>query len=575
LRKQMQRFEGIAASAGIAIGTVLVYRPATIAPGTHRVVNTDAEIARFHGALLRAREQLGQVRETARATMGQGGDTIFEAQQLMLENPALLEAVETRIRSGENAEAALAQEVDRFAAMLANLQDAYLRERAADVRDVGQRVLRNLAGVHETSLADLSSPSIIIALDLTPCETVQMNRTMALGFATVRGGTTSHTAILAKSLGLPAVVGLDESVLKAVQDSTAVIVDGNAGVLVVDPDQVTLNEYCLRQAHWQASREAAHSTALSPAVTRDGHRVEVVANLGDAGSAETALAFGAEGVGLLRTEFLFLNRDTMPDEDEQYATYRSIASAMGPSPLVIRTLDVGGDKSPPCLDLGEETNPFLGFRAIRVSLAHPELFKAQLRAILRAAVNCNVKIMFPMVATIEEVRSARKLLEEARQELKARGATFPAETEVGIMVEVPSAALSVPILAQEVDFFSLGTNDLIQYTLAVDRTNERVGSLYDPLHPAILHLIKKVINDVHCASKWVSMCGEMAGDKDAIPLLLGMGLDEFSVNPASIPEAKALIHSLDLRAMQVFAARALELSTAAEIRALVRREDSL
>ncbi len=562
----MQRLEGVPASDGIAIGRAFVYRPTAVTTERHPVADTATELVRWRAALDRAKAELTWVHDQSAKTVGEKMAAIFEAQRMFLEDPALVDAAEEQIRAGVNAEAALEAGIDKFASLLAGLDDVYLRERAADVRDVGQRVLRALAGAPENPLATLAAPVVIIAADLTPSETAQLNRTMTLGFATARGATTAHTAILARSLGVPAVVGLGDAVLAAVKTDSAVILDGRTGVLVVDPDKATLEGYRLEQARLRATHASARSAAQSPAVTQDGHRVEVVANIGDQISAQSALDNGAEGVGLLRTEFLFLDRTTMPDEEEQYAAYRAIATVIGSRPLVIRTLDVGGDKPPPYLNLEKEANPFLGLRAIRISLAHVELFKTQVRAILRAAAGYNVKIMFPMIATIEEVRAARQLVDEARGELEKRGALFADQIPVGIMVEVPAAAVCAPLLAPEVDFFSLGTNDLIQYTLAVDR----VRYLYEPLHPAVLHLVKNVVDSAHRSGKRVGMCGEMAGDLDAVPLLLGMGLDEFSVNPAGIPQVKALIRSLDFRAMQDLVARVMELASANEIRALVR-----
>ena len=566
----MQRLAGVPASEGIAVGVAFVYHPATIVAQRRAVADMEADWACFLDAVATGREQLGDLHRRTVAAAGEEAAGIFQAQQLMLEDPELLSAVEERVQGGLNAETAWALEIERFAAQLDSLQVPYLRERAADLRDVGQRVLRILAGAEEKTLSDPQSPSIVVAPDLTPSETAQMNREMVLGLATARGGATSHTAILARNLGLPAVVGLGKDLLGTIRSGASLIIDGYEGLVIVDPDQDTLDEYLERQARTQTGRETARLAARAPAVTRDGYRVKVLANIGDVASADEALAYGAEGVGLLRTEFLFLESDMMPDEEEQYTAYRAIAVAMGERPLVIRTLDVGGDKPPSFLSLGEEENPALGFRAIRVSLAHPEMLQTQLRAILRAGAGCNVKVIFPMIATVEEVRTSLQMLKEARADLRRRGVTFMEEIEAGAMIETPAAAVCAPLLARKVDFFSLGTNDLIQYTLAADRTNERVGYLYDPLHPAILRLVANVISAAHDAGKWVGMCGEMAAEPDAVPLLLGMGLDEFSVNPAQIPQVKALLRALDRDATQDLVARALDLSTATEIRELVR-----
>jgi phosphoenolpyruvate-protein phosphotransferase len=395
-----------------------------------------------------------------------------------------------------------------------------------------------------------------------------MNRQVVLGLCTGDGGLTSHTAIIARAIGLPAVVGLGQA-WEDVCDREPLIVDGGAGVVLASPDEATKREYGRRLQAWRKAGDTARAASHGPAVTRDGRRVEVVANVGSVTTAQAALDNGAEGVGLLRTEFLFLDRISPPDEEEQYAAYRGIADVMDQLPVVVRTLDVGGDKPPAFLDLPTELNPFLGWRGVRISLARPDLFKVQLRAILRAGAGRNLKIMFPMVTTVDEAREARRLVEVCRQELVSEGAAVADRTEVGIMVEVPSAAIMADLLAAEVDFFSLGTNDLTQYTLAVDRCNARVAPLYDWLHPAVLRLVKMVIDGGHRAGKWVAMCGEMAGDRKAIPLLLGLGLDEFSANPAAIPAAKELIRRLDVSAMTVLAQRALNVASAAEVHTLV------
>jgi phosphotransferase system enzyme I (PtsI) len=411
---------------------------------------------------------------------------------------------------------------------------------------------------------------VIVAGDLTPSDTAQLDKQRALGFCTAGGGLTSHTTILARSLGLPAVVGLGEEVL-SISTGTLLIIDGDEGVVIADPDEASLAAYRARQARWRAQQRAARRAAQEPAVTRDGHRVEVVANVADLPSAQAALEHGAEGIGLLRTEFLYLNRTTMPGEEEQYEAYRAILDVMGERPVIIRTLDIGGDKPAPYLDIGEELNPFLGWRAIRLSLSHPEMFKTQLRAILRAGHGHDVKIMFPMITVLAEFQQAKALLREVQDELTAEGVPHAEGPEVGIMVETPAAAIAADVLAQEVDFFSIGTNDLIQYTMACDRTNERVASLYQPLHPALLRLIKGVIDAAHSAGKWVGLCGEMAGEREAVPILLGLGLDEFSVTSAAIPAVKSIIRSLSLAEAQAVAREVLDLATAEEVQAHLAR----
>jgi len=407
-------------------------------------------------------------------------------------------------------------------------------------------------------------PVILIARDLTPGETVGLDVERVVGFCTAAGGATSHTAILARALGLPAVVGLGDTILR-VADETPLIIDGTAGQVLVAPDESTQARYAERRASQISVAEEARQAAQQPARTKDGQRVEVVANAGNVALAHRVLEYGAEGIGLLRTEFLFLGRDSLPDEEAQYQAYRAVADVLGPRPLIIRTLDIGGDKQVPYLDLGEEMNPYLGWRAIRISLDRPELFKTQLRAILRAGHDRNVKVMFPLIASIDEVRRARALLREAQAELTDAGVDYAHDIDVGIMIEVPGAAILADLLAHEVDFFSIGTNDLVQYTLAVDRGNERVAAYSDPFQPAVLRLLKSVIDGAHAAGIWVGLCGELAGQPDAIPLLLGLGLDEFSMEPASIPHAKQIICQLTTEEAEQIAEKALSFSTGREV----------
>lgn len=565
----MKKLRGIPASEGIAIGSAFVYRPEEPVVERWRVKDVEAELAHFQEAVEQAKRQLREIHAKAKDEVGEDTARIFEAHLLFSEDPALLDGVRSRIKGGSNAEAAVADTVREFVTTFEAMKDEYMRARAVDVQDVGQRLLGNLLGISKGTLAQLSSPVIIVAKDLTPSDTAQMNKAMVLGFCTAMGGTTSHTVIMARILGIPAVVGVGEEVL-SIKSDQRLVVDGGRGIVVMEPPEEMVLEYRERQRKFVARRKKALALAQAPAVTRDDHRVEVVANIGDVDSARMALEYGAEGVGLLRTEFLYLDRDTMPSEEEQYTAYRAIADIMGQRPLVIRTLDIGGDKRLPYLEIGEERNPFLGWRAIRLCLGYVDLFKTQLRAILRAGHERNVKIMFPMIADVEEVRQAKEILAEAMAELDARGVPFAPDVEVGIMVETPAAALAADILAEDVDFFSIGTNDLVQYVMSCDRTNERVSYLYKPLHPVILRLIKGVVVTAHKAGKWVGMCGEMAGEALAIPILLGLGLDEFSMNAAAIPGAKSIIRALSLDEAERAAAYVLGLKTEAEIQAYAK-----
>jgi phosphotransferase system enzyme I (PtsI) len=454
---------------------------------------------------------------------------------------------------------------DELAAMLGGMEDELFAAREADMRDVGRRLLRILLGVSDTSIEKLQAPAVVVAHDLTPSDTVSLRSEFTLGFCTAAGGLTSHVAILARTLGLPAVVGLGKKALDQISDGTKLVLDGTGGSVILDPEPATLGRYESMREKASARLAAMQVTSSKNALTADGRRVEVGANIGDSDSAGEAVRYGAEGVGLLRTEFLYLQNTRPPDEAQQMAAYKSVFDAMRDRPVIVRTLDIGGDKPPAYLKFDAELNPFLGWRAIRICLDDHPLFKTQLRAILRAAVGHRALIMFPMISSVEELRAAKAILAEVRVELDSAGLDYAREVPVGIMVETPGAAMLTDFLALECDFFSLGTNDLTQYTLAVDRTNERVAKLFQPLHPAVLRLIKRTIDAAHQHGKWVGMCGELAGMQKAIPILLGLSLDEFSMAPRSIPEAKWLIGQFsDARAREI-AEEALSKATAAEI----------
>ncbi|MDY7075670.1 MAG: phosphoenolpyruvate--protein phosphotransferase [Chloroflexota bacterium] len=566
----MKTLRGIAASRGIAIGSAFHFLRTDLRFDRCTVENPAVEWARFQTALAMAREQLSDVSTKAEAEAGAEQAAIFQAHTMMLEDPELLGAVRTIIEEQcVNAESALGDAADMYVQLLESLDDEYLRARAADVRDVVERILCILLGVAESPTTELSTPSIILARDLKPSDTLLLDKSLVLGFCTAEGGPTTHTAILARGLGIPAVVGVGPELLE-VLGGTTLILDGSDGILVVEPDEETLDTYRERQVTINKVLAHARKQAHEPAITCDGHRVEVVANVGSVEGARTALEAGAEGIGLLRTEFLYLKQSSLPDEDRQYRAYRAIADVFGDQPVILRTLDIGGDKNLPYLDLPQEANPFLGLRAIRLCLVRPELLRPQLRAALRAGVGRNFKLMFPMAATVAEVRAARAVLDECRAELLAEGQPAAEKMEVGIMVEVPAAALMADRLAAEVDFFSIGTNDLSQYTLAADRTNAQVAHLATGFHPAVLRLVRDVISAAHAQGKWVGLCGELAGEPLAVPILLGLGLDEFSMNPPVIPLVKQIIRALTLDEAREIAQSALELDSPDAVRTLVR-----
>lgn len=566
----MLKLKGVPASAGMALGPAYVYVQQELRAERRAVEDPAGEWARLESALETARAQLVEIQAKAQAETGAEEAAIFEAHAMFLDDPSLLETVQVAIEEGHlNAEAAWMDGIESFAAAMEAMKDEYLRARAADIRDVGQRVLRVLLGKAEGDLAALRGPAIVVARDLTPSDTVRLDKRLVLGFCTAEGGPTSHTVILAKALRLPAVVGVGADLL-AVPSGTLLLLDGVRGEVVADPDEVEREAFAVRSGQMARQAELDLARAHEPAITQDGRRLEVVANIGSPDDAEVALKYGAEGVGLFRTEFLYLDRQTPPDEEEQFAAYRAALDVMGTRPVVVRTLDVGGDKPLPYLDLGREDNPFLGWRAIRMCLDQPEFFKMQLRALWRASPGHDLRIMFPMIATVDEVRRAKALLEEARREVVAAGLPAADRLQTGIMVEVPSVAVLADRFVPLVDFFSIGTNDLTQYTLAAERTNPRVAHLGDPCHPAVLRQIQRVIEAAHAGGIWVGVCGEMAGDPEAAPVLLGLGLDEFSMAPGAIPRVKAILRSWTFAEAARLAAQAVNLDSAEEVRALVR-----
>jgi multiphosphoryl transfer protein len=560
---------GIAASGGIAIAPVVHYQPTHITITEYHVDNPESEWQRVQAAIHTARQEIQAVFSQASLQIGDTEAAIFDAQLLFLEDPVLLEAAHHRISENHiNAEAAWQAVVDEVATSYRILEDSYLQERVEDVVDIGQRVLRLLAGNTPANL-HLEEPAILVATDLTPSDTARLDPTKVLGICTTSGSATSHSAIIARTLGIPAVLGVDAQVLH-LADGTLMALDGESGKAWVEPESHILDLLAAKQSAWQTAQQEARATAHQPAITRDGRQVKVFANIGSINDVQVAVASGAEGVGLLRTEFLYLDRISAPTEEEQLEVYQAIAQILDNRPLIIRILDVGGDKPLPYLRVGfPEANPFLGWRGIRFCLDHPELFKTQLRAILRASVGHQIKIMLPMIATLTEVRAAKVILGEVQAELNQAGISFDAAMKVGIMVEVPSAVAIADQLAAEVDFFSIGTNDLSQYVMASDRTNPRVANLVDALHPAVLRMVQRTIQAAHAAGISVGLCGELAADTLATQILLGLGLDELSVNPQSIPGVKQAIARLSIVESEAIVVSALQQDSAVHVRELI------
>ncbi len=541
--------KGIPASPGIAIGRVLKLEEPAIVIEHKAVADPEAEVARFEAAVQAALIQVCAIAEAVRRQGHHAEAQVFEAHQLMLEDPEWHSRIAGHIREEFlAAEASVDCVTQEFIALFEALDDEYLRARAIDLKDVSGRVVKNLLGIRPPDLAALSEPVILTARDLTPSDTALLRKETVLGFVTALGNKTSHTAIIARTLGIPAIVGFPE--VLEVPDGTLLALDGETGEIWPVPT-VEQQAVLERKAEAQlADRQSLEALRGLPSVTADGFRVEVSGNIGKPENTRFVLEHDGEGIGLFRSEFLFMDRETAPTEEEQFEAYSSVAIHMKGRPVVIRTLDAGGDKHIPYINTGEEMNPFLGFRAIRICLADPCLFRTQLRAILRASAHGNVRIMFPMIATLAEWRAAKAAVEAAKAELKAEGIPFDETLETGIMVEIPSAVVLADLFAKEVDFFSIGTNDLTQYTLAADRMNERLETLYSTFNPAVLRLIRQVIQAGNAAGKWVGMCGEAAGDLRMIPLLIAMGLEEFSMAPASILKARRLIRSLDRSALQ-------------------------
>ena len=563
---------GIPASPGIVFGKALVLKEEKIVLDFQKISEDqiDAEVARFYAGREAAVEQLNSIHQRALKSLGEEKAAIFEGHLMILEDEELEEEIIDYLRSNKvNASVAASKIIDQQVEMLSEIDDEYLKERAGDIRDIGNRLIKNILGMHIVDLGDITEESILVAYDLTPSETAQLNLEKVLGFITDIGGRTSHTSIMARSLELPAIVGTN-NVTARVNTGDYLILDAVNNRVYVNPTQAEIDE--LKTLEAKLAEEKAELAKLKdlPAVTLDGHKVDVVANIGTIRDCEGAHRNGAEGVGLYRTEFLFMDRDQLPSEEEQFIAYKEVVEAMEGRLVVLRTMDIGGDKELPYLNLPKEMNPFLGWRAVRIALDRREILHAQLRAVLRASAFGKLAVMFPMIISVEEIRELKSVLETLKAELRAEGKAFDENIQVGVMVETPSAAVNAKFLAKEVDFFSIGTNDLTQYTLAVDRGNELISHLYNPMSPSVLGLIKQVIDASHAEGKWTGMCGELAGDERATLLLLGMGLDEFSMSAISVPCIKKLIRHVNYQEVKALADEALQKPTAAEIEQLIQ-----
>ena len=565
--KRETRIQGVGVSPGVARGTLYVVEDDRDEVVRHRIEASDIprEIGRFETALIQTRSQILEMQERIAQSIGAKDAGIFDAHLLVVEDRTLIDEVLRKLQTDLcNVEFVFQQVATHYADTLSQIDDPYLRERALDIQDVTRRVVRNLQGKAPKDFLSLTHSHILLAHNITPSDTATMNREHTIGLATDLGSRTSHTAIMARSLGIPCVVGLHDATEK-LETGQEALLDGYNGLLILDPTPQTLWHY--GELEHKRSLVAEQLTRLreTKSMTKDGRHIVLSANIELPDDVEAAPRNGAEGIGLYRTEFLYLNRTTLPSEEEQYATYRKVAEQVKPHPLIIRTFDLGGDKVAGALDSGDEMNPFLGHRAIRFSLERIDIFKDQLRAIIRASAVGNVKIMFPMISGLEELMRALAVFEECKAELKSEGQEFDPKTEVGAMIEIPSAAMCAERLAREIDFFSIGTNDLIQYALAVDRVNERVAHLYEPTHPAVLRLLKMVADAAHSHGIWVGVCGEMAGDLALTPLLLGLGMDELSVGASLVPRVKRAVQTLTVADCQQLVEQAMELDTPSAI----------
>ena len=562
--------KGIAASDGVAIAKAyLLVEPDLTFDKNEKVTDVEGEVAKFNSAIEASKVELTKIRNNAEVQLGADKAAIFDAHLLVLDDPELIQPIQDKIKNeNANAATALTDVTTQFVTIFESMDNEYMKERAADIRDVSKRVLSHILGVELPNPSMIDESVVIVGNDLTPSDTAQLNKEFVQGYATNIGGRTSHSAIMSRSLEIPAIVGT-KSITQEVKQGDMIIVDGLNGDVIVNPTEDELIAYQDKRERYFADKKELQKLRDADTVTVDGVHAELAANIGTPNDLPGVIENGAQGIGLYRTEFLYMGRDQMPTEEEQFEAYKEVLEAMDGKRVVVRTLDIGGDKELSYLNLPEEMNPFLGYRAIRLCLAQQDIFRPQLRALLRASVYGKLNIMFPMVATINEFREAKAILLEEKENLKNEGHDISDDIELGIMVEIPATAALADVFAKEVDFFSIGTNDLIQYTLAADRMSERVSYLYQPYNPSILRLVKQVIEASHKEGKWTGMCGEMAGDETAIPLLLGLGLDEFSMSATSILKARRQINGLSKNEMTELANRAVDCATQEEVIELV------
>jgi len=567
--------KGIGVSPGIVIGRVLLKEEKQILVEKRDIKNYEEEIQRFKRAIESGKSEIQDIYDNVLKNMGETEASIFEAHLMILEDPEMVEQVEKKIEENKvNAEWALKEISEMFISMFEAMDNEYMKERAADIKDVTSRLMKKLLNIEEVNFSELVNEVIIVAHDLTPSDTSQIDKNKVLGFITEIGGRTSHSAIMARTLEIPAIVAVKDVTTK-VKNGDLIVFDGEEGLIHINPEEQIVKLYEDKKAEYNKSQKQLSLLIGKESITIDGIRVELAANIGTPKDLESVINNDGEGIGLFRSEFLYMDRKTAPSEEEQFEAYKEVAEKMKNKPVVIRTLDVGGDKELEYLNLPKEMNPFLGYRAIRVCLDKVDIFKTQLRAILRASAYGNIKIMFPMISSIEELRAAKAILQEVRNELIKENIKFNEKLEVGIMIEIPAAAIISDLLAKEVDFFSIGTNDLIQYTTAVDRMNEKISHLYNPFHPALLRLVKLVIDSAHKENKWVGMCGEVAGDPKLIPILIGMGLDEFSMSPISILKARGIIRNISQDKMRDLAQQVINLPTAEEVENFIEKNINL